>query len=220
MRRFWTVREIALVRELYPHKPTAEIAQQLDRTIEKVYARAAKLGLRKTAEYLASPDACRLRRGDNVGTAFRFGRGHVPANKGLRRPGYAPGRMKETQFKKGQISPRWDPELYCIGALRINTDGYVDMKVCNAPGALAWRALHVMLWEDAHGPVPPGYALYFKDRDKLNVDVPNLELISRADLCRRNSVHNLPPELKGAITALGALKRRIRRSEKQDRRSA
>lgn len=215
-RRSWAEREVALLRDLYPHKRTAEIAEQLGRAVATVYACASRLGLRKTAEYLASPDACRLRRGDNVGARFRFPKGNVPANKGLRRPGWAPGRMKETQFRKGQISTRWDPELYCVGALRINADGYIDMKM--VPGLRGWRALHVVLWEDAHGPVPRGHALCFKDRDKLNVDVPNLELVSRADLCRRNSIHNLPPAIKGAITVLGQLKRRIR--EKQDRRSA
>jgi hypothetical protein len=212
-RRFWTAQEWALVRDLYPHVATAKIAQQLGRTVLAIYQAADKLGLRKTAEFqqlLLAEEAARLR---IAGVRFRYPKGHVPANKGLRRPGFGPGRMKETQFKKGQISKRWDPELYTIGALRINADGYIDMKVCEAPGALAWRALHVILWEDEHGTVPPGHALCFKDRDRLNVDLPNLELITRADLCRRNSIHNLPPEIKDAITALGALKRRVRREE-------
>lgn len=214
MSRFWTKREMALVRELYPHTSTAKIAQQIGRTVSKVYARAGKLGLRKTAEYLASPDACRLRRGDNIGARFRFPKGHVPFNKGLRRPGYGPGRMKETQFKKGQM-PTTKREL---GDLRLNADGYVDMKVSEELGANAWRAFHVVLWEDANGPVPRSHALIFRDRDRLNIDLPNIELISRAGLCRRNSIHNLPPAIKGAIHVLGQLKRRIR--EKQDRRSA
>jgi hypothetical protein len=215
-RRLWTAQELVVVRELYPHRPTTEIAKRLGngRTTQKVHAIAAKLGLHKSAEYasaLAADTAAKLQ---VAGTRFRFPKGHPPANRGLRRPGYGPGRMKETQFKKGQISKRWDPELYAIGALRVNGDGYIDMKVCDdKPGALAWRALHVILWEDANGPVPPGHALCFKDRDKLNVELPNLELITRADLCRRNSIHNLPPEIKGAITALGALKRRVRREE-------
>jgi len=58
------------------------------------------MGLTKSAAYLASPAACRLRKGDNVGAARRFRPGHVPANKGLRRPGWSTGRMAETQFKK------------------------------------------------------------------------------------------------------------------------
>lgn len=212
--RPWTRREQALLRELYPHKPTADVAQQMGRTPLAIYQAAHKLlGLRKSAEYLASPAACRLRRGDNIGAPHRFQKGHVPANKGLRRPGFGPGRMKETQFKKGQFPVNRDPDFYVLGALRVNTDGYVDMRVSFEKGALGWKALHTILWEDAHGPVPLGYALCFKDGEKLNVELANIELISRADLCRRNSIHNLPPAIKGAITVLGALKRRIRREE-------
>jgi HNH endonuclease len=218
-RRFlWTAREVAVVRDLYPHTSTAKVARRLGRNVSAIYQAAAKLGLHKTPEYLASPDACRLRRGDNVGAPFRFRNGHVPANKGLRRPGYAPGRMKETQFKKGRFPINRDPEFYVLGALRVNAGGYIDMRISFEKGALGWKALHTILWEDAHGRVPRGYALCFKDRERMNVGLDNLELISRADLCRRNSIHNLPPELKGAITALGQLKRRIR--EQQDRRSA
>ena len=93
--------------------------------------------------------------------------------------------MKETQFKKGQV-PQNKREL---GELRLNADGYIDMKIGEGKGAHAWRALHTLLWEDMHGPVPPGYALFFSDRDKLNVDLDNLELITRADLCRRNTTY-------------------------------
>lgn len=218
-RRIWTAREIALVREIYPHRPTAEIARQLGhgRTVGKVHAIANKLGVHKTPEFLAQH--CRIRPGQKIGAAFCYPKGHVPANKGLRRPGFGPGRMKETQFKKGQLPHNADPDFYVLGALRVNAYGYIDMRISFAQGALGWKALHTILWEDAHGPVPPGHALCFKDRDKLNVDLDNLELITRAELCRRNSIHNLPPQLKDTIYQLGRLNRRIRR-EKQDRRSA
>jgi hypothetical protein len=215
-RRFWTERDEAVLRESYPDTPTAGLAERLGRSLSTVYQHARKLGLHKSEEYLASPAACRLRRGDNIGAAFRYKKGDAPFNKGLRRPGWGPGRMKETQFKKGGVSARWAPELYLVGTLRLNADGYVDMKV--REGLRAWRAFHVVLWEDLNGPVPRGHTLCFKDRDRLNIDIANLELVSRADLCRRNSVHNLPPEIKGAIHLLGQLKRRLR--EKQDRRSA
>jgi hypothetical protein len=79
------------------------------------------------------------------------------------------------------------------------------------------------LWVDRHGPVPPGHIVLFKDRDRLNVELRNLKLLSRADNMRRNTVHNLPKPLASTIQLLGALKRtlnRRRRNEKQDRRSA
>jgi hypothetical protein len=217
--RCWTAREVALVRELYPHKSTAEIAHQLGRSLTMVYQRAHQLGLKKTAEYLAGPDGCRLRRGDNVGAATRFKKGQVPANKGLRRPGWGPGRMKETQFRKGERSGVAARVYKPIGAERISKDGYLERKVNDdLPFQARWRAVHLIDWEDANGPVPKGFAVCFANGDKKDRRLENLTLISRADLCRRNSIHNMPPEIKAAIHVLGQLKRRIR--EKQDRRSA
>lgn len=53
----WTEHQLAQMRKLYPHKPTAEVARRLGRTPLAIYQAADKLGLRKTAEYLASPDS-------------------------------------------------------------------------------------------------------------------------------------------------------------------
>lgn len=83
MRRPARPDEDQLLRERYPNTKTATIAAQLGWTVSRTYQRAKKLGLAKTQEYLESPDACRLRRGDNVGKRFRFTPGHVPANKGV-----------------------------------------------------------------------------------------------------------------------------------------
>lgn len=217
--RRWTSNDDALMRDLYPHIASSEVVKRLDRSLCAVYARADKLGLNKTAEYLASPDACRLRRGDNVGARTRFKKGQVPPNKGLRRPGWGPGRMKETQFRKGERRGRANRVYKPIGTERLSKDGYLERKVNDdLPLQARWRAVHLIEWEKANGPLPKGFAVCFVNGDKTDRRLENLTLVSRADLCRRNSIHNLPPEIKGAITVLGQLKRRIR--EKQNRRSA
>lgn len=205
----WTAREVATLRRLYPNHYCRDIARELHCSRERVYVKAAKLGLKKSAAFRKRELAEQGRRLIRVGAAHRFPKGHMPANAGLRRPGWYAGRMREAWFKKGHYSTRWDREAYVIGALRVNSDGYIDMKVCEAPGALAWRALHVMLWEDEHGPLPAGHCLRFRDGDKLNVELGNLELLTRAENCRRNSIHNLPPVLRDTIQLLGQLKRRI-----------
>ena len=215
-RRFWTPEEDARLRELYPDRPSKDVARMLGRSLSSTSARATEFGLKKSAAYLASPASGRLY-GQN-GKATRFQKGHEPANKGLRRPGFAPGRMRETQFKPGQHPKRWDPDFYVLGALRVSTEGYIEMRTSFDPGGCGWSLLHRILWEDAHGPVPRTHALVFKDGDRLNVELDNLEVITRAELMRRNTIHNLPAPLKSTITVLGQLKRRIR--EKQDRGSA
>ncbi len=222
----WTERDNAELLRLYPHMRTDEIAKRMGRPLRKVYAKATALGLCKSAEYLATPDACRLRRGDNVGLSSRFMKGHATWNKGVRMPGWAPGRMAETQFKVGQRTNTWQP----IGTLSLS-DGFLRMKVRDDKQSVAgvggsstnWMFVHKMVWEIEHGPVPAGHVVAFKDGDKLNVALENLELLSRRELMLRNSVHHLPKALVEVIQLTGALKRQIRRREngqEQNRRSA
>jgi len=223
-KRLWNPEDDALLVARYPHERTTAIARALRRTLVSTYARARNLGLQKSAEYLASPAACRLRRGGNVGAAGRFTKGHVPANKGLRRPGWAPGRMRETQFRKGErrgVAVR----LYRpIGTERISKDGYLERKVNDdLPLQARWRAVHLVLWESVHGPVPKGHAIAFLNRDRRDIRIDNLTCITRRELMARNTVHNLPKPLAEAVLLLGALNRRIRRGEaleEQDRRPA
>lgn len=224
-KRLWSPEDEAILSARYPNERTAVIARDLRRSLSAVYARADLLGLKKSAAYLASPDASRLRRGDNVGAAFRFKKGQAPANKGLRRPGWGPGRMKETQFKKG-VRQGVAVRLYKpIGAERISKDGYLERKINDGlPLQARWRAVHLVVWEAVHGRVPKGHAIIFRNGDKRDIRLDNLECITRKALMARNTVHNLPKPLAQTIQLLGALKRQIRRKttvhEKQDRRSA
>lgn len=220
MRRFWTPPEDEQIRQLYPGTSTKRIAEQLGRTLTMVYQRARILGLSKSAEYMASPDAYRLRRDNPRGVAFRFPKGHVPHNKGKRMPGWSRGRMRETQFPKGNRPQTWKP----VGTEVVDRDGYLKRKIADDPNVASrhnWVFVHVEAWTKVHGPVPAGYAVVFKDGDKSNIAIGNLECISRQDLMRRNTVHNLPPELARVIQLNGALKRRIRRlsGKEQDVRS-
>lgn len=90
--------------------------------------------------------------------------------------------------------------------------GYLERKVadCTAEHS-GWVTVHVLLWREAHGPVPAGHRVCFRDGDRTNITLGNLELVSFAETMRRNSIHNLSPELFGAIHLLGQFKRRIRR---------
>lgn len=210
-KRLWEPADDARLRQRYPHEPTAVIAKRLRRSLAAVYARADILGLRKSAAYLASQAACRMRRGDHVGARTRFPKGHVPANKGLRRPGWGPGRMKETQFKKG-VRHGVSVQLYKpIGTERLSKDGYLERKINdNLPLQRRWRAVHLILWESVHGPLPPRHAVCFRNGDKTDISLDNLHCIPRRELMARNSVHTLPQPLAATIQLLGQLTRRIR----------
>jgi hypothetical protein len=219
-RRRYASAEDQVLRSLYPHRSTKEIAKTLKRSISSIYRRAVfMLGLHKTEKYMESPNACRLRRGDNVGASFRFLPGHVPANKGLSRPGYAPGRMATTQFKKGQRPGNYLP----IGTVKANADGYLRVKVAeesNGKGAndKAWEFVHKKVWEAAHGPIPKGHRIWWKDKNHANCELGNLELLTDKEHMARTTIHRMPAELKDTIMLAGALKRRIRRIERDGTR--
>lgn len=209
-RRPWSAADLAMLRERYPHEPTARVAAALGRSVPSVYGQAEKLGLRKTAAYLASPAACRLRRGDAIGFAYRFPKGHVPANKGVK--GWqAGGRSVETRFRRGNVSVRWDPEIYIVGALRITSDGELQMKV--APGNRSWLGLAQYEWAMHHGGrLPPrGHVLRHRNGDAHDPRIDNLECITCAENMRRNSLHNLPKPLVHVIQLRTALNRRLAR---------
>jgi hypothetical protein len=225
-RRPWTAHELSIVQKLYANTKTSKIAEQLGRTVAQVYRGAAKLGLAKSEQYLASPDASRLRRGEHPGLATQFRKGQVPPNKGLRRPGYAPGRMAETQFRKGErtgiAATNWRP----IGTILPDGEGFLRIKVREGVKGEAygfgntriWPLLNRHIWEEHHGPIPASHAVVFRDRDRSNYAIENLELISRAELMRRNTIHNrYPKDVVNTIMLLGAVKRKLReRHEKHN----
>lgn len=215
--RPWSADELATLARDYPEMSTATIAQQLGRSLCAVYGQASHLGLKKSEQYRASPAACRLRRGDAIGAEYRFQPGQVPHNKGMRHPpGWAPGRMAERQFKPGNLSGRAAQLRAPVGTVVIQINGYHKVKVrAETQGVRShhnWELVHVRLWEQHHGPIPPGHAVGFRNGNKADIRIDNLELLSRAELMRRNTVHRYPPELKHTLRALGKLKTAIQKT--------
>jgi hypothetical protein len=224
--RPWTKRDIAVVRKDYPHKATKVIAAALKRPLCGVYHIANSLDLKKSAKFHASTESGRLRKLTQSGMAHRFKKGIVPANKGLRRPGWSSGRMRETQFKKGRL-----PSEACnykpIGTLRISADGLLERKVSDDPNlfpARRWIGVHRLVWAETNGPIPDGHAVVFKpgcastDIEKITADV--VELVSRQELMRRNSYHfNYPKEIGELIQLRGAVQRQINRRARLEKQT-
>lgn len=123
-RRPWTADDDLQMRMRYARTRCVDIALELGRSEKSVYQRAKLLGLKKDPAWIAETARARSAQPDHGGIKSRFQKGSVPANKGLRRPGWAPGRMAETQFKPGR--PANQARNYRpIGTLRVNADGYL-----------------------------------------------------------------------------------------------
>lgn len=222
--RAWPEHEIKLLRDLYPDTPTQQIADQLGKSLTPIYRMANQLGLKKSDAFNASDASGRMTKENRIrrGLDHRFPKGHVPANKGLRRPGWHRGRMKETQFKQGERRGRAKVLYKPIGTERLTKDGYIQRKVNDdLPFQRRWQLVQRIVWEEHHGPIPPRHLIAFIDGNKLNFSIENLELVSCEEWMRRNTLHNYPEPVKSMIHTVAGFKRRIKtHAKKQNSGSA
>jgi hypothetical protein len=140
--------------------------------------------------------------------------GNVPLNKGKRIEEFMSPegieRSKQTRFKKGQVPINTLHD----GAIRLrhnhkdrNSRPYYWIRVAMGK----WEMLHVHNWVKKNGPVPEDYIIVFKDKNTLNCDVENLEMITREENMLRNTIHNYPEDLKDVIQLTGRIKRKLNR---------
>jgi len=205
LRHVWTDAEIQQLRDLYPHTLTSALAEQMGISVNSIHNQCFKLGIKKAKVYLSA-----VSRAKNVGISTRFKPGQIPFNKGLK--GWqAGGRAAETQFKKGTRPHTWLP----IGSERTTKEGYLQRKLTDTGyPPRDWVPVHHIVWRAAGFDIPKGYRLTFKDGNKGKIELGNLELVSIADLLRRNSFHNYGPELAKLVQLRGAISRQINRREK------
>lgn len=217
-RVYWSRSMDEFLREHYPHLSATEIVQRMKLTTEsQVYRRAAALGLRKSREWIA--ERGRLRMSDPSHPAYqaRFKPGLKPWNLGTKGlVGTQPG-CKATQFKPGNKPHTWMP----MGSFRVTPDGILEQKFSDNPGppTARWKAYARIVWENKHGPVPSGHVVVFRagkqTTDPAQVTLDRLECISRHELMRRNSRHNLPPELNELVSLRATLTRTIKTKAKE-----
>lgn len=207
-RLHWTSEMNDTLCRLYPGTKAAAIAELLGCTAGQVYDRARRLGLYKTREALAEMARKTMQNPHHPAHGTRFAKGGTPWNKGINYN--AGGRSRETQFKaghrRGAAAHNWAP----IGTERINDEGYLERKMTDT--GITRRdfvPVHRLIWIEAGREIPPGYSVCFKDGDRKNVVLDNLELRSRAEIMRRNSIHNYGPEIARISQLKGALQRQI-----------
>lgn len=170
--------------------------------------------------------ALRKRKGWKTGRTGHFAKGQEPMNKGKK---CAPGtgglhpNARRTQFKKGERQGVAVKLYKPVGAERLSKSGYRERKIHDGmPLQSRWRAVHLIEWEAANGPIPEGYCLKCLG-DKLNTDPSNWELIPRALLPRLAggnryrhvlAYDDAPDELKPAVLAVAKVEHAAREARK------
>ncbi len=194
----WSPEDLAALERNYPDTSNATLARMFRRSASSIKNQAINHGWRKSTEYMArEKPGC-------------FKPNLTPWNKGTH---FSPPGSERTRFKKGHKPATWLP----IGSERVTKDGYLERKMTDTGyPPRDWVAVSHIEWEKHNGrPVPKGHAVIFRDGDKRNFVSANLELISRAELMRRNSYLNLPEPLPQIVQLRGALNRKINRRSKQ-----
>lgn len=208
-REKWTELQVEWLTALFPTRPTREVAKHLGMSEPRVSNKASQLGLKKCSVYLAE-QSTQFRKGRSVSPGTQFVKGAEPWNKGINF--ISGGRSAVTQFKKGGKPHTWVP----IGT-EVMREGYLCRKVRDGkPTHKNYEMVHKLMWCEAHGELPDRHIVIFKDGNRTNLALENLMAISRSDNMRRNTIHNYPEEIKGAIRLVTKLKKRIRANEKQD----
>jgi hypothetical protein len=108
----------------------------------------------------------------NNGLKGCFKKGNVPHNKG--RKGICASGCEKSWFKSGNIPANHRP----VGSERVTRDGYIEIKIAEPN---KWQLKHRFVWEKVNGKIPKGKNIRFLDGDKLNCNIENLTVVSKAE---------------------------------------
>lgn len=215
-KRFWTAAEEETLRAQYAHMLTVDLARQFNCDPRRVLAKANAMGLHKSTELIAETARQRTLQPDHGSRLTRIQPGQEPWNKGTHYS--CGGRSAETRFKPGIRPHTWVP----VGSYRVIEGTVLEQKINDLPGpnTVRWKPVSRLVWQAAHGPVPPGYSIVFKPGrhtiDPALITLDALECLSRADLMKRNSFRtSLPPEWQKLVQLRGVLTRVINRKTKE-----
>jgi len=155
-----------------------------------------KFGTDKTNEAIKQ---FRIRRGWLTGRSARYKKGNRSWNTDTKGKGVC--KANKGSFKKGDKSLRRKP----VGSEVVpHADGRVLIKTAEPS---TWQYKHIVVWEQAHGKIPDGHVLRFKDSNPSNYHLENLVLVSTQVHMHLNryGYKDVPEELKPSVLAVAKL---------------
>ena len=185
--------------DLYPHHSTKYIAELLGVSISKVYNTAWDAKVKKSAQYMLTPESGRI---IEPSVANQFKPGHTPHNKGKQISAEIYEKVAPTMFKKGNKPHNTKPN----GTINIRADTqgrlYQYIKIKDSH----WELLQRQVWTQANGEIPKGSVVNFIDGNFMNCELSNLQLKTRGEMAIMNSIHRYPAEVRDLIKLNNKLK--------------
>jgi HNH endonuclease len=203
-RVIWTQEEIEFLKNNYENTLTSQLAQILGKNISAVYRMAYSLQIRKTQEFIKSFGSTLSQH--PAALANRIKTGNEPYNKGKKMPDHIRNKVLKTFFKAGHLPHNTKSD----GALSKRSDGYWWMRV----GLANWKQVHRVVWEQANGPLQKNDVIRFKDGNRDNYQLDNLELTTKQGNMQLNTIHRYPDEVKQTIRSITKLNKFIKKNEK------
>lgn len=190
-----TSKQVQEILKRYPNERAVDISADYNVSVTHIYKTAHRYGVCKSEEFRSSPASGRIQKGQRLSPNTEF-------KKGVSNPGRNPELIIKNKIKR----LKWKESLFKKGHKPYNTakDGEIRFR----PGVgyyfirIAennWEFYHRHLWKKHHGSIPEGHNILFKDGNKKNCVIENLECISNSELGEKNRHTKYPYELQKAI---------------------
>ena len=194
----WTVREMKILRDVYPTETSKVVARLTGRAATAIYTKAQELGIKKVTR---NTEAIRA----SISWPWRPWDAHDDedlklsyATKGAEALAVSLGRSKASIYARAHIlritNDNGRGRLAPLGAERMNR-GYLVRKVAETGiRKNDWKRVDRIEWEAMHGPIPEGYVLLAPRKRPHSLE--SFCLVRRDELPLLKAAANASPETR------------------------
>ncbi|MEA4975970.1 MAG: HNH endonuclease signature motif containing protein [Paludibacter sp.] len=201
--------EVKEIKRRYPDELAQVLADEFNVPVFRIYSVAKRYGIKKSDEFLNSTSSGRIQKGECLSPETQFQKGCPGATKGLRIEAIIKDEEKlrnwreKCLWKKGNKPYNTGKD----GEIRWRKNvGYYFIRIAENN----WEFLHRYIWQQKNGEIPQGFNVIFKDGNRRNCRLSNLECISDAELGERNRHTKYPLDLREAIEEKNKLNRLLK----------